>query len=203
MQPWCKGSSSGAARGRDPARADKRPRGGGAHAHGLNGTIDMIVPRGGKSLVARVQPKRAFPCSPISKASATPMCTKGRSRHGARIGAERQDAAHRRLWRDGNRADRQKHFGHASETILDDLAKAGCEIRGDDAVRAAYPAARMATEEDWRTEYLDAIIAVRTVAAWKTRSVTSAIMARSTPTPSSPKTQAPRSDSSLRSIRRL
>jgi len=43
---------------------------------GLNGTIDMIVPRGGKSLVARVQAERAFPCSPISKASATPMCTK-------------------------------------------------------------------------------------------------------------------------------
>jgi glutamate-5-semialdehyde dehydrogenase len=47
--------------------------------------------------------------------------------------------------------------------ILDDLAQAGCEIRGDNEIRAAYPSARPATEEDWRTEYLDAIIAVRAV----------------------------------------
>jgi glutamate-5-semialdehyde dehydrogenase len=47
--------------------------------------------------------------------------------------------------------------------ILDDLANAGCEIRGDARVRAQYPRAKQATEEDWRTEYLDAIIAVRTV----------------------------------------
>jgi glutamate-5-semialdehyde dehydrogenase len=47
--------------------------------------------------------------------------------------------------------------------VLEDLAKAGCEIRGDDTVRAAYPAAKPATEEDWKTEYLDAIIAVRAV----------------------------------------
>jgi glutamate-5-semialdehyde dehydrogenase len=47
--------------------------------------------------------------------------------------------------------------------ILEDLAKAGCEIRADDAVRAIFPAAKSATEEDWRTEYLDAIIAVKTV----------------------------------------
>jgi glutamate-5-semialdehyde dehydrogenase len=47
--------------------------------------------------------------------------------------------------------------------ILEDLAKAGCEIRGDDAVRAIFPAAKPASEEDWRTEYLDAIIAVRAV----------------------------------------
>jgi glutamate-5-semialdehyde dehydrogenase len=47
--------------------------------------------------------------------------------------------------------------------ILEDLAKAGCEIRGDDSVRAIFPSAKPATEEDWRTEYLDAIIAVRVV----------------------------------------
>jgi glutamate-5-semialdehyde dehydrogenase len=47
--------------------------------------------------------------------------------------------------------------------VLEDLAKAGCEIRGDEAVRALYPGAKPASEEDWKTEYLDAIIAVRTV----------------------------------------
>jgi glutamate-5-semialdehyde dehydrogenase len=55
-------------------------------------------------------------------------------------------------------------LGTHLKPILDDLAKAGCEIRGDDAVRTAYPAAKIATEQDWRTEYLDAIIAVRAVA---------------------------------------
>jgi len=47
--------------------------------------------------------------------------------------------------------------------ILEDLAGAGCEIRGDDAVRGVFPNAKPATEEDWKTEYLDAIIAVRVV----------------------------------------
>jgi glutamate-5-semialdehyde dehydrogenase len=47
--------------------------------------------------------------------------------------------------------------------ILGDLHAAGCEIRGDDATRAFDPAAKPATEEDWATEYLDAILAVRVV----------------------------------------
>jgi len=47
--------------------------------------------------------------------------------------------------------------------ILSDLKNAGCEIRGDDSVRAVFPAAKIATEEDWRTEYLDAVIAVKAV----------------------------------------
>ena len=47
--------------------------------------------------------------------------------------------------------------------ILEDLAKAACEIRGDEAVRAVFPPASAATEEDWRTEYLDAIISVSAV----------------------------------------
>src|SRR5882672_9291899 len=55
-------------------------------------------------------------------------------------------------------------LGTHLKPILDDLANAGCEILGDDSVRAAYPAAKIAAEEDWRTEYLDAIVAVRAVA---------------------------------------
>ena len=47
--------------------------------------------------------------------------------------------------------------------VLDDLVAAGCQIRGDETVRAAYPSASSASEEDWRTEYLDAIIAVHVV----------------------------------------
>jgi glutamate-5-semialdehyde dehydrogenase len=54
-------------------------------------------------------------------------------------------------------------LGDLGAILLKDLADAGCEIRGDEAVRAVFPAARAATEEDWKTEYLDAIIAVRAV----------------------------------------
>ena len=48
--------------------------------------------------------------------------------------------------------------------ILADLRTAGCEVRGNPEVLALDPAAVPASEEDWRTEYLDAILAVRVVA---------------------------------------
>jgi glutamate-5-semialdehyde dehydrogenase len=47
--------------------------------------------------------------------------------------------------------------------ILHDLFKGGCEIRGDAIVQRCDPRVVAATEEDWRTEYLDAILAVKTV----------------------------------------
>jgi glutamate-5-semialdehyde dehydrogenase len=47
--------------------------------------------------------------------------------------------------------------------ILNDLRRTGCEIRADEQIRAVYPAAKPAMEEDWRTEYLDAIISVKAV----------------------------------------
>jgi glutamate-5-semialdehyde dehydrogenase len=49
------------------------------------------------------------------------------------------------------------------KAVLEDLAAAGCEIRGDEAVCAVFPAAKLADYDDWRKEYLDAIIAVKTV----------------------------------------
>jgi glutamate-5-semialdehyde dehydrogenase len=48
-------------------------------------------------------------------------------------------------------------------TILGALIEQGCEIRGDAAVRELEPRAKVATEADWRTEYLDRILAVRVV----------------------------------------
>jgi glutamate-5-semialdehyde dehydrogenase len=47
--------------------------------------------------------------------------------------------------------------------LLSALSAKGCAIRGDAEIRAIWPDATVATEEDWRTEYLDAIIAVRVV----------------------------------------
>jgi glutamate-5-semialdehyde dehydrogenase len=47
--------------------------------------------------------------------------------------------------------------------IIDALSKAGCEIRATEEVRALWPHAKLASEEDWTTEYLDAIISVKLV----------------------------------------
>ncbi len=131
---------------------------------GLNGTIDMIVPRGGKSLVARVQSEARVPVlahlegichtyvhEKADLAMARALVLNGKMRRTGVCGATETVLIDRSI------------LGTHLKPILDDLAKAGCEIRGDDAVRAAYPAAKIATEEDWRTEYLDAIVAVRAV----------------------------------------
>jgi glutamate-5-semialdehyde dehydrogenase len=48
-------------------------------------------------------------------------------------------------------------------SILEELAKAGCEIRADQSVRAMFPSANAATEADWSSEYLDAIISAKVV----------------------------------------
>ena len=132
---------------------------------GLNGTIDMIVPRGGKSLVARVQAEARVPVlahlegichtyvhEKADLAMARALVLNGKMRRTGVCGATETVLIDRSI------------LGTHLKPILDDLAKAGCEIRGDEAVRATYPSAKIATEEDWRTEYLDAIVAVRAVA---------------------------------------
>jgi glutamate-5-semialdehyde dehydrogenase len=131
---------------------------------GLGGAIELIVPRGGKNLVARVQAEARVPVfahlegvchtyvhEKADLAKARALVLNGKMRRTGICGATETmliDA---------------KVIGTHLTPILNDLADAGCEIRGDARVRAHYPRARPATEEDWRTEYLDAIIAVRTV----------------------------------------
>jgi glutamate-5-semialdehyde dehydrogenase len=131
---------------------------------GLSGTVDLIIPRGGKSLVARVQNEARVPvlahlegiCHTYVHADADP--DKARS--------VTVNAKMRRTGICGATETLLIDRGVAKELvvqILDDLAAKGCEIRADDAVWALYPAAKPATEEDWRTEYLDAIISVKLV----------------------------------------
>ena len=131
---------------------------------GLNGAIDLIIPRGGKGLTGRVMREARVPVL----AHLEGLChTYVHARSDAAMA--RQVVLNAKMRRTGicgatetlliDRAVLKSH----GLPILEDLAKAGCEIRGDEAVRAVFPAAKAATEEDWKTEYLDAIIAVRVV----------------------------------------
>ncbi|HKU65020.1 MAG TPA: glutamate-5-semialdehyde dehydrogenase [Rhizomicrobium sp.] len=131
---------------------------------GLNGAVDLIIPRGGKGLTGRVLNEARVPvlahleglCHVFVHAKAD--LDKARSiTLNAKMRRTSVCGAAETLLVD--RAVLQSH----GLPVLEDLAKAGCEIRGDEAVRAVYPSAKPATEEDWKTEYLDAIIAVRTV----------------------------------------
>jgi glutamate-5-semialdehyde dehydrogenase len=131
---------------------------------GLDGTIDVIVPRGGKGLVKRVQDEARVPVFAHLEGVCHVYV------HAAADLAMARDIV-------VNAKTRRLSVCGAAETMLVDravaathlapiaaaLTAAGVAIRGDEATRALVPAATAATETDWRTEYLDAIIAVRVV----------------------------------------
>jgi glutamate-5-semialdehyde dehydrogenase len=128
---------------------------------GLDGAIDVIVPRGGKSLVARVQAEARVPvfahlegiCHVYVDAAAEPEMAK-RIVLNAKMRRTGVCGATETLLVD--RAGAPKHL----EPLVHMLVDAGCEVRGDAAVRAVVPGVIAATPEDWGTEYLDAIITV-------------------------------------------
>jgi len=131
---------------------------------GLNGAVDLIIPRGGKGLTGRVINEARVPvlahleglCHVFIHAKADLDKARSIALNAKMRRTSVCGAAETLL------VDRAVLKSHGLP-VLEDLAKAGCEIRGDEAVRAVYPSAKPATEEDWKTEYLDAIIAVRTV----------------------------------------
>ena len=131
---------------------------------GLGGAVDVIVPRGGKALVARVEAEARVPvfahlegiCHVYVHAAADP--------------AMAVDVV-------VNSKMRRTGICGAAETLLVDravaatllppiaaaLTAAGCALRADPEARAILPAAAPATEADWTTEYLDAILSVAVV----------------------------------------
>lgn len=131
---------------------------------GLDGAIDVIVPRGGKSLVARVQSEARVPvfahleglCHIYVDASADLDMAK-RIVVNAKMRRTGICGAAETLLIDSRIADSD------IRPLLDALKDAGCEIRASRSVLRAAPGHTPATEEDWRTEYLDAIIAVELV----------------------------------------
>jgi glutamate-5-semialdehyde dehydrogenase len=130
----------------------------------MAGLVDVVVPRGGKSLIERVMREARVPviahldgmCHTYVHASADPA--KARSIVlNAKMRRVSVCGATETLLID-------RHIARALlPAMLEDLAGAGCEIRGCDATRALWPRAKPASEQDWITEYLDAIIAVRVV----------------------------------------
>jgi glutamate-5-semialdehyde dehydrogenase len=126
--------------------------------------IDVIVPRGGRSLIARVQQEARVPVIGHLEGICHVYVDRAASLEMART-----IVLNAKLRRTG--------ICGAAETLLVDataarthlaplvqaLLEAGCEVRGDEATRAVDPRVLPATDADWHTEYLDAIIAVKLV----------------------------------------
>jgi len=126
------------------------------------GAIDMIVPRGGKSLVARVQADARVPVlahldginhvyvdGSADPAMATAIVVNAKMRRTGICGAMETLLIDR-------------DWPHAA-TLIAALAASGCDVRGDAAARALVPGMGEALPQDWDTEYLDAIAAVALV----------------------------------------
>jgi glutamate-5-semialdehyde dehydrogenase len=131
---------------------------------GLDGCIDVIVPRGGKSLVGRVQEEARVPVF----AHLEGICHVYVDR-GAKLDMARAVTVNAKLRRTGvcGSAETLLVDKAAAGTILTplvkDLLEAGCEVRGDAAAQAVDARVKAASEQDWSTEYLDAIISVKVV----------------------------------------
>jgi glutamate-5-semialdehyde dehydrogenase len=131
---------------------------------GLNGGIDVIVPRGGKSLVERVQAEARVPVFAHLEGVNHVYIDKS-----ANPDMAKSIVLNAKMRRTG--------VCGAAETLLVDragaatnlkplvtmLLDAGCEVRGDAAVQKADSRVKPASDEDWDSEYLDAIIAARVV----------------------------------------
>ncbi len=131
---------------------------------GLDGTIDVIVPRGGKSLVARVQAEARVPVFAHLEGICHVYVDKA-----AELDMARSIVLNAKMRRTG--------VCGAAETLLVDrgiagthlaplivaLLAAGCEIRGDEAACAVDARVKPASEADWSTEYLDAVISAKLV----------------------------------------
>ena len=131
---------------------------------GLNGTVDVIVPRGGRSLVERVQNEARVPVFAHLEGLCHIYVDKS-----AKLDMAVNIAVNAKMRRTGIcgaaetlLVDKSVVDSHLAP-ILDALKDAGCEIRGDETVCKVWPDAIPATEEDWATEYLAPIISVRVV----------------------------------------
>ena len=133
---------------------------------GLGGALDVIVPRGGKSLVERVQREARVPVFAHLEGvvhvyvdrtadfdKALKIVVNAKMRRTGVCGAAETLLVHRAV------------APFLLSPLIGALIEAGCAVRGDAEAREVDLRVTSATEEDWRTEYLDAIISVRVVAS--------------------------------------
>ncbi len=136
----------------------------GAMLSGLDGMIDLIVPRGGKSLVARVETEAKVPVlshldginhtyidRAANPAMAVNVAVNAKMRRPGICGATETILIH----------------SDAIPAILGPLAASlsghGCKLRGDNTICAVVPSIEPATAEDWNTEYLDTVVSIAAV----------------------------------------
>ncbi len=131
---------------------------------GLNGGVDVIVPRGGKSLVARVEADARVPV--FAHLEGVNHVYVDRAANLEMAKSIVLNAKMRRPGVCGAAETLLVDRGGASTTLkplVEMLIDAGCEVRGDDTVQRTDSRVKPATDEDWGTEYEDAIIAARVV----------------------------------------
>ncbi|WP_322518314.1 glutamate-5-semialdehyde dehydrogenase [Rhodopseudomonas palustris] len=131
---------------------------------GLNGSVDVIVPRGGKSLVARVESEARVPV--FAHLEGVNHVYIDRS---ADLDMAKSIVLNAKMRRTGvcgaaetllvDRAATATHLAPLVGMLID----AGCEVRGDAVVQQADTRVKPATDQDWDTEYLDAVIAAKVV----------------------------------------
>ena len=130
----------------------------------MGSTIDVVVPRGGKNLIKRVQDEARVPvighlegiCHVYLHESANPdmardIVLNAKMRRTGICGAAETVLVD------------QKAAAQLIPAVVDALVEAGCEVRGDDRVQELASETKPANEKDWTTEYLDAVISIRVV----------------------------------------
>jgi glutamate-5-semialdehyde dehydrogenase len=126
--------------------------------------IDVLVPRGGKSLIARVRKEARVPVIGHLEGVCHVYVDRG-----AELAMAKRIVVNAKMRRTGvcgsaetllvDRACAATHLAPLVEALLD----SGCEVRGDELTARTDARVKPASEQDWYTEYLDAIIAVRVV----------------------------------------
>ena len=131
---------------------------------GMSEYLDVIVPRGGRSLVERVQKEARVPVIGHLEGNCHVYIDRD-----ADLAMARTIALNAKMRRTGICGAAETLLVDAAcapthlRPIIGDLLDAGCEVRGDPTVQQVDPRVRPASEDDWYTEYLDAIIAARVV----------------------------------------
>lgn len=125
---------------------------------GLGGSIDLIVPRGGKNLIARVQTEARVPVFSHLEGICHVYVDKG-----ANLEMAKSIVLNSKMRRTGVCGSAEtilvdQHAQHYLKPIIRTLIDAGCEVRGDAIAQAADAAVKPASAADWSTEYLDAIV---------------------------------------------